>query len=45
MVTKKCRVNRRFNSFIEPRMSDADRVRFERNAQRNADWVRKGLPR
>jgi hypothetical protein len=42
---KKRRINRKFNCFIAPRMSDADRVRFERNAQRNTDWVKKGSPR
>jgi|GEM_PF-4575316 len=41
---KKRRVNRAFNSFIQPRASDIDHVDRERRASRNAKWLKKGAP-
>jgi hypothetical protein len=45
MVKKKRKINRAFNNFIAPRLSDIDHVQLDRNAKRNADWVRKGAPK
>jgi hypothetical protein len=44
-MKNKRRVNRRFNTFIEPRLTDIDHVQRDRNQQRDSNWIKKGSPK
>jgi hypothetical protein len=43
--SKKRRINRAFNAYIEPRRTDIERVEAERRANRNWRWIIKGSPK